>query len=133
MLREAAHLQSAAELIQLRCRCKGNCTTVLCEGFKAKAECTLHCHGRDDGAQCINAGSSTAPSGTFNFEQNTKSAPLEPCDNLRRANIQGDACVHTDPTSAEDTANESSDLSDLDTEDEEVPEEEGVTGEEEEE
>jgi hypothetical protein len=41
--------------------------------------------------------------------------------------------VDTDPTSAEDTANESSDLTDLDTEDEEVLEEEGVTGEGEEE
>jgi hypothetical protein len=41
--------------------------------------------------------------------------------------------LSTDPTSAEDTANESSDLTDRDTEDEEVLEEEGVTGEEEEE
>jgi len=40
--------------------------------------------------------------------------------------------VDTDLTSVEDTGNESSDLTDLDTEDEEVPEEEGVTGEEEE-
>jgi hypothetical protein len=39
--------------------------------------------------------------------------------------------VDTDPASAEDTANESSDLTDLDTEDGEVLEEEGVTGEEE--
>jgi hypothetical protein len=41
--------------------------------------------------------------------------------------------VHTDPTSAEDTANDSSDLTELDTEDEKVLEEEEVTGEEEEE
>ena len=41
--------------------------------------------------------------------------------------------MDTDPTSAEDTANKSSDLTDLDTEDEEVLEEEGVTREEEEE
>ena len=41
--------------------------------------------------------------------------------------------MDTDRTSAEDTANESSDLTDLDTEDEKVLEEEGVTGEEEEE
>jgi hypothetical protein len=41
--------------------------------------------------------------------------------------------VDTDPTSVEDTANESSDLIDRDTEDEKVLEEEGVTGEEEEE
>jgi hypothetical protein len=40
--------------------------------------------------------------------------------------------VNTDPTSAEDTGNESSDLPDLDTKYEEVLEEEGVTGEEEE-
>jgi hypothetical protein len=47
--------------------------------------------------------------------------------------IQRDACVDTDPTSTEDTANESSDLPDLDTKDEEVLEEAGVTGDEEEE
>jgi len=41
--------------------------------------------------------------------------------------------MDTGPTSAEDTANESSDLPDLDTEDEEVLEEGGVTGEVEEE
>jgi len=41
--------------------------------------------------------------------------------------------MDADPTSAEDTANESSDLTELDTEDEEVLEEEGATGEEEEE
>ena len=35
-------------------------------------------------------------------------------------------------TSVEDTSNESSDLTDLDTEDEEIPEEEEVTGKEEE-
>ena len=40
--------------------------------------------------------------------------------------------MDTGPTSAEDTANESSDLPDLDTEDNEVLEEEGVTGEEDE-
>jgi hypothetical protein len=40
---------------------------------------------------------------------------------------------YTDSTSAEDTANESGDLPDLDTEDKEVLEEEGVFGEEEEE
>jgi hypothetical protein len=39
--------------------------------------------------------------------------------------------VDTDPTSAEDTASASSDLPDLDTEDDEVLEEEGVAGEEE--
>ena len=40
--------------------------------------------------------------------------------------------MDTDSTSAEDTGNESSDFPDLDTEDQEVLEEEGVTGEEEE-
>ena len=51
----------------------------------------------------------------FNLTRNTRSAPPEPSHNLkrRRANTQGDACV--------------------DTEDEEVLEEEGVTREEEEE
>ena len=45
-LREAARLQSPAELIQVLWRCKGNCTTVRCKCFKEKAQCTLHCHGR---------------------------------------------------------------------------------------
>ena len=140
---EAARLQSPAELIQVRCSCKGNCTTDRCKGFKAKAECTLHCHGRDGGAQCKNTGPSAAPSGTFNLERNTRSAQTEPSHNQKRrcANTHGDACVDveptsaqdTDSTSAEDTANESSDLTDLDTEDEEVLEEEGATVEEEEE
>jgi len=40
--------------------------------------------------------------------------------------------VNTDPTSSEDTGHESRDLPDLDTKHEEVLEEEGVTGEEEE-
>jgi len=114
-------------------RCKG--TTVHCKCFKAKAECTLRCHGRNGGAQCINTAASAAPSGTFNLEQNTWSVPPELRPNQKRcwANAQGDACSHTDPSSAEDTANDSSDLTELDTEDEEVLEEEEVTGEEEEE
>ena len=41
--------------------------------------------------------------------------------------------MDTDPTSVEDTANESSDLTDLDTEDEKVLKEERVTGEKEDE
>jgi len=71
---------------------------------------------------------------TFNFERNRRSAQLEPSHNVksRPANTQRDACVDTGPTSAEDTANESSDLPDLDNEDNEVFEKEGVTGEEEE-
>jgi len=40
--------------------------------------------------------------------------------------------VDTDPISAEDTANESNDLPDMDTEDEGLLKEEGITGEEEE-
>jgi hypothetical protein len=101
-LQEAARLQSPAELIQVRCKCKHNCTTVRCKCFKAKAECTLHCHGRDGGALCISAGPSAAPSGTFNLERNTRTASPEPSHNLkrRRANTQ-DACVYTDPTSAD--------------------------------
>jgi len=70
----------------------------------------------------------------LNLKQNTTSTPLEPSHNLKscQAIIQRDACGDTNPTSVEDTANESCDLPDLDTEDEEVLEE-GVTGEEEEE
>jgi len=48
----------------------------------------------------------------------------------RRANKQGDACERTDLTCAKETANESRDLAGLDTEDEEVLEEEEVTWEE---
>jgi hypothetical protein len=58
--------------------------TVRCKCFKANAECTLHCHGQDGGAQCINTGLSAAPSGTFNLERNTRSAPPEPSHNLKR-------------------------------------------------
>ncbi|KAF8539844.1 hypothetical protein BDD12DRAFT_805019 [Trichophaea hybrida] len=98
-------------------------------------ECTLYCHGRNGGAQCTNTGASAALSGTFNLERNTRSAPPEPRHNQkrRRANTQRNACARTDPTSAEDTANESSDLTELDIEEEEVFEEEEVAGEEEEE
>jgi len=125
-LREAARLQSAAELIQVRCRCKGNCTTGHCKCFKPKVKCTLHCHGRDGGAQCTNTGPSAAPSGTFNLERNTRLAPPEPSHNLRnhRANTQGYAWEDSAPTSTEDTANASSDLPELDTEEEEALEEE---------
>jgi hypothetical protein len=82
-LREAARLQSPAEHIQVRWRCKGNCTTVRCKCFKAKAECTLHCHGRGGGAQCINTGPSAAPSGTFNLERNIGN-PLSPAPESAR-------------------------------------------------
>jgi len=74
-LREAACLQSPAELIQVPCRCQGNCMTVRCKSFKATAECTVHCHGRNGGAQCINTGPSIVPSGIINLERNTRSAP----------------------------------------------------------
>ncbi|KAF8538647.1 hypothetical protein BDD12DRAFT_884610 [Trichophaea hybrida] len=72
---------------------------------------------------------------SFDPGWNWKSAPpkASPNQKRRRANTQGDVCAHTDPTSAEDTANDSSDLVELDTEDEEVQDEEEVTGEEEEE
>jgi len=40
--REAACLQSPAELIPVLWRWTGNCTTVCCKCFKAKAKCTLH-------------------------------------------------------------------------------------------
>ena len=125
-LREAARLQFAAELIQVRCRCKGNCTAGHCKCFRPKVESTLYCHGRDGGTQCTNTGHSAAPSGTFNLERNTRLAPPEPSHNLRsrRANTQGYAWEDSDPTSAEDTGNSSSDLPDLDTEEEEVLEEE---------
>ncbi|KAF8534695.1 hypothetical protein BDD12DRAFT_895364 [Trichophaea hybrida] len=64
-----------------------------------------------------------------------RSTAQEPSLNQKchRVNTQGDACAHADPTSVEDTAHESSDLTELDTEDEEVLEEEEVTGEEQEE
>ena len=60
-----------------------------------------------------------------------QSAPPEPNQERQRADTQGNTCTRTDPTSVDDTANEGSDLTDLDTEDEEVFEEEEVTGEEE--
>jgi hypothetical protein len=130
-LREAARLQSPAELMQVRCGCKGNCATVRCKCFKGKVECTLHCHGRDGGARCTNTGDSAAPSGTFKLKRNTRPAPPEPNQKRQRADTQGNTCTRTDPTSVDDTGNESSDLTDLDTEDEEVFEEEEVTWEEE--
>jgi len=100
--------------------------------FKAKVECTLHCHGRDGGAQCTNTGASAAPSGNFNLKRNTRTAPPEPsCNEIRdRANTEEDACKRTDPTSAEDTADKSSDSTGLDTADWEVLEEDEATVEE---
>jgi len=72
---DAAGLQSPAEFIQVHCRCKGDCTTVHCNCFKAIPECTIHCHGRDGDAQCTNTGTSAAPTGTFNLERNARSDP----------------------------------------------------------
>jgi len=93
----------------------------------------LQCHGRYGGAQGTNTGASAAPSGTFNLERSTRKAPPEPSYNEKRhrASTQEDASERTDPTSAENTADESSELTGLDTEDGEVLEEEDVTGEEE--
>ena len=48
--REAARLQSPAELIQVRCGCKGDCATIHYTYFKAKVDCTFNCHGRNGGA-----------------------------------------------------------------------------------
>ena len=48
-LREAAHILSPAELIQVPCECKWNCGTICCKCFKVKVESTLHCHGQDGG------------------------------------------------------------------------------------
>jgi len=77
--------------------------TVCCKSFKANYECTLYCHGRNGGVRCINTGLSAAPSGTFNLEQNTRSAPPEPIHKLkcRRANTEGYACMDLDPTSVD--------------------------------
>jgi hypothetical protein len=65
-----------------------------------------------------------APSGTFKLEQNTRSAPPELNQKRQRADTLGNTSNGTDPTSVDDTANESSDLTDLDPADEEVFEEE---------
>jgi len=132
-LREAARLLSPADLMQVRCGCKGNCAPVRWKCFKGKVECTLRCHGRDGSAHCTNTGHSAVPSGTFKLKRNTRSAPPEPSHNqqCQQADTQGNACTRTDPLSVDDTAYESSDLTELDTEDEDVLEEEEITGEEE--
>jgi len=54
-----------------------------------------------------NTGASVALSGTFNLERNTR-APHEPSHNekCRRANTQADDGERLDPTSVEDTADE---------------------------
>jgi len=61
-------------------------------------------------------------------KQKISSTGVKSQSKSRRANTQGDTCIDTDPTSAEDIANESSDLPDLDTEDEEVSRRKGSLG-----
>jgi len=103
-LREAAHLQSPAELMQVCCGCKGNCNTIRCKCFKAKVECTLHCHGQTDGVKCTNNGVSAAPSGTFNLKWKTIPRPSVNDNHKRlRANTQGVAMVQTYSTSVDDS------------------------------
>ena len=139
-LREAARLQSPAALIQVRCGCKGNCATIRCSCFKAKVDCTLHCHGRNDGMHCTNTGASAALSGTFSLALNTaKGDQPGPSQNpkRRRANTRGDTWAES--TSVEDSAkagaedSTGSDLSELDTEEGEDYEADAVTEEEEQE
>jgi hypothetical protein len=62
---------------------------------------------RDGGAQGINPGPCAVPSGTVNLVQITRSAPPEPSQNLKRhrTNTQGDACMDTNLSSAQDHAN----------------------------
>jgi len=138
-LREAARLQSPAEIIQVRCGCKGNCATIRCSCFKAKVDCTLHCHGRNDGMHCTNTGASVALSGTFSLALNTARIDQPgPSQNPKRrqANTRGDTWQST---SVEDSAkagaedSTGSDLSELDTEEGEDYEADAVSEEEEEE
>jgi hypothetical protein len=99
-LREAARLQSPVELMQVRCGCKGNCNTIRCKCFKAKVECTLHCHGQTDGVKCTNNGDLAAPSGTFNLIRKTIPRPSH--HKRLQANTQGEATVQTYSTSVDD-------------------------------
>jgi len=104
-LREAARHQSPAELMRVRCRCKGNCNTIRCKCFKAKVECTLHCHGQTDEVKCTKNGVSAAASGTFNLKQTTIPRPSPSLnDNHKRlrAHTQGKATVQTYSTSVDD-------------------------------
>jgi len=135
-LQEAARLQSPDVLIQVRCGCNGNCATVRCSCFKAKVDCTLHCHGRNDGMHCTNTRPSVALSGTFSLALNTPRIDQPgPSQNpkRRRANTRGDTW---ESTSVEDSAkavaedSTGSDLSELDTEEGEVYEADSVTEEE---
>jgi len=124
-LREATHLQSPAELIQVCCGCKGNCNTICCKCFKAKVECTLHCHGQNVGVQCTNSGDSAAPSGTFNLEQKTTPSPSHNHKRLR-GNTQGEAIVQTYSTSVEDVNQSAEDNDDSDLIEQDIEEGEGL-------
>ena len=122
-LREAAHLQSPAQLIQLRCGCKDNCTTIPCKCFRAKIECTLHCHGRDGDERCTNTGVSAVPSGTFNLKRNPAMPGPRQNHKRLRANTQGEDWTQTNPTFTDkndNAENTESDLTELDTEEGEV-------------
>jgi hypothetical protein len=124
-LREAARLQSPAELIQVRCGCKGNCNTIRCKCFKAKVECTLHCHGQNDGVQCTNNGDSAAPSGTFNLKPNT-TPRLSHNHKRLRANTQGEAIAQTYSTSVDDVNQSAEDNDDSDFTEQDIEEGEGL-------
>jgi hypothetical protein len=135
-LREAAHLQSPAQLIQVRCGCKGNCTTIRCKCFKSKVECTLHCHGRDGGEQCTNTGVTAVPSGTFNLKRNPSIPGPRQNHKRLRANTQGEDWAQINSTSTDkndSVENTESDLTELDSDEAEGFEEDEVTGAEEEE
>jgi len=132
-LQEAARLLSPAELIQVRCGCKGNCATIHCSCFNAKVDCPLHCHCRNDGINCTNTGASIALSGTFSLALNPARIDQPgPSQNpkRRRANTRGDTWQST---SVEDSAragaedSTGSDLSELDTEQGEDYEADAVT------
>jgi len=86
---EAACLQSPGKHMQVPCQCNGNCNTIHCKCFKAKVECTLHCHGQNDGVKCKNNGVSAAPSGTFHLKRKTTPRPIHNNNQMRlRANTQ---------------------------------------------
>jgi hypothetical protein len=83
-----------------------------------KVECTLHCHGRNDGVQCTNNGFSAAPSGTFNLKQKTTSPRPSHNQKRLRANTQGEAtaqtcCISFDDVNKRAEENDESDLTEL--------------------
>ena len=93
-LQEALRLQSPAELIQVRCGCKGHCNTIRCKCFKATVECTLHCLGQNDEVQCTNNGVLAAPSATFNLKRKTTARPSHNSKRLQ-ANTPGEATAQS--------------------------------------